>query len=99
MYVPVVTLNTEDNNKLNQLLDSVFKRKKYWNEYKSKKETITQACNDNNHKRSLLDAKVPGVNRLFVIGFNGNVDDANGNPIVYNANRVEIDSHRNYFLA
>ena len=25
-YVPVVTLNTEDNNKLNQLLDSEFKR-------------------------------------------------------------------------
>ena len=42
LYVPVVTLNTEDNNKLNQLLDSGFKRKVYWNEYKSKIETITK---------------------------------------------------------
>ena len=50
LYVPVVTLITEDNNKLNQLLqsestdslvttknkDNKFKRNIYWNEYKSK---------------------------------------------------------------
>ena len=60
LYVPVVTLNTEDNNKLNQSLDIEFKRKVYWNEYKSKIEAITQAHNDNNYKRSLLDAKIPG---------------------------------------
>ena len=35
LYVPVVTLNTEDNNKLNQLLDSEFKRTVYWNQYNS----------------------------------------------------------------
>ena len=74
LYVPVVTLNTEDNNKLNQLLDSEFKRKVYWNEYKSKIETIKQAHNDNNYKRSLLDAKIPGVNKLFVMGFDNNVN-------------------------
>ena len=38
LYVPVVSLNPEDNNKLNQLLDTEFKRKVYWNEYKSKIE-------------------------------------------------------------
>ena len=43
LHVPVVTLKTEDNNKLNQLLDTEFKRTVYWNEYKSKIETITQA--------------------------------------------------------
>ena len=69
LHVPVVTLNTEDNNKLNQLLDTEFKRKVYWNEYKSKIETISQAADDNNYKRSLLDAKKPGVNRLFVAAF------------------------------
>ena len=42
LYVPVVTFNTEDNNKLNQLLDTEFKRTVYCNEYKSKIETITQ---------------------------------------------------------
>ena len=38
LYVPVVTLNTEHNNKLNKLLDTEFKRKVYWNENKSKIE-------------------------------------------------------------
>ena len=76
-YVPVVTLNTEDNNKLNQLLDSEFRRTVYWNKYKSKIETITQAHNDNNYKRSLLDVAIPGANRLFAIGFNNNGGDAN----------------------
>ena len=38
LYVPVVSLKTEDNNKVNQLLDSEFKRTVYWNEYKSKVE-------------------------------------------------------------
>ena len=65
LYVPAVTLKTEDNSKLNELLDSEFKRKVYWNEYKSKIETITQVANDNNYKGSLLD----GGNRLFVAAF------------------------------
>ena len=33
LYVPVVTLKTEENDKLNQLLDTEFKRTVYWNEY------------------------------------------------------------------
>ena len=67
----------------NQLLDSEFKRKVYWNDYKSKIETITQADGDNNYKRSLLDAKIPGVNRLFVAAF---------------LNAPLRSSHRQYFL-
>ena len=31
LYVPVVTLKTGDNSKLNLLLDDEFKRKVYWN--------------------------------------------------------------------
>ena len=31
LHVPVVTLKAEDNRKLNQLLDSEFKRTVYWN--------------------------------------------------------------------
>ena len=88
MYVPVVTLNTEDNNKLNQLLDTEVKRKVYWNEYKSKIETIGQLLNNINYKRTLLDAKIPGVNRLFVMSFNNNA----GN------NQVLRNGHRKYFL-
>ena len=84
LYVPVVTLNTEDNNKLNQLLDTEFKRKVYWNEYKIKIETITQADGGNNYKRSLLDASIPDVRRLFVAAFPQN-------PL--------RTSHRQYFFA
>ena len=86
LYVPAVTLNTEDNNKSNQLLEGEFKRTVYWNEYKRKIETIGKLRDDNNYKRTLLDAEIPGVNRLFVMGFN---DVNNGR------NRVQRDSHKN----
>ena len=72
MYVPVVTLKTEGNNRLNQLLDTEFKRTVYWNECKSEIETITQAHNDNNFKRTLLGVAIPGMNRLFEASFNYN---------------------------
>ena len=42
LYVPVVTLKTESNNNLNQLLDTEFERFVYWNEYKSRIETVTK---------------------------------------------------------
>ena len=89
LYVSSVTLNTEDNNKLNQLLlksesDSKekFKRNVYWNDYKSKIETIIQTNNDNNYKITLLDTAIPVVNRLFVMEFNDNVVNPNATPIV-----------------
>ena len=83
LYVPLVTLNTEDNNKLNQLLqsestdslvttknkDNKFKRTIYWNEYKSKIEDVTQPENNTSLKRTLLDTVIPGVNRLFLAAF------------------------------
>ena len=96
MYVPLVTLKTEDNNKLNQLLDTEFKRSVCWNEYKSKIETVTQAHNNNNFKRTVLDTSIPGVNRLFVAGFNDNL--AAGGANATDPNRVERNSHRKYFL-
>ena len=39
LYVPVVTLNTNDNLKLTKLLSKGFKRSVFWNEYKSKIQT------------------------------------------------------------
>ena len=81
LYIPVVTLNTEDNNKLNQLLDT--KRKVFWNEYKIKIQDVTQTTNNTVFKRSLSDAKIPGVNRLVVAAF--------PDPALRN-------SHRQYFL-
>ena len=34
LYIPIVTLKTEDNKKLSKLLSEGFKRPIYWNEYK-----------------------------------------------------------------
>ena len=36
LYVPVVTLSTEDNVNLTKQLNEGFKRSVYWNEYKSR---------------------------------------------------------------
>ena len=33
LYIPIVTLKTEDNTKLSKLLNKGFKRPIYWNEY------------------------------------------------------------------
>ena len=46
----------------------------------------------------MLDAKIPDVNRLFVVGFNDNVVNPNANPIADDPQRVKRDSQRKYFL-
>ena len=75
LYVPVVTLDTENIKLLNGLLNKNFVRSVVWNEYKSKIQTVTQAQNDNNFKRILLDNSHQSVNRLFVMGFSNNAAD------------------------
>ena len=87
MYVPIVTLSTKDNANLTAQLNEGFKRSAYWNEYKSKIET--KAADNNNVTRFPLDASFQGVNRLFLLAF----DNTDGN-----ANQVEKNSHRKYFL-
>ena len=67
LYVPVVTLNTNDNKKLSDLLSKGFKRSVFWNEYKSKIETHT--ADANNLKRISLDSSFQGANRLFVLSY------------------------------
>ena len=60
LYVPIVTLKTEDNTKL---LSEGFKRPIYWNEYKIIPNKNYHA---NEYIRERLDASIQGVNRLFV---------------------------------
>ena len=55
LYIPVVTLNTEHNNKLSQLLSKGFERTVVWNEYKSKIEDVTIPPNNNMFRRTTLD--------------------------------------------
>ena len=63
LYVPIVTLKTEDNAKLSKLLSEGFKRPIYWNEYK----IIFKNYNENEYIRERLDASFQGVNKLFVL--------------------------------
>ena len=54
LYVPIVTLSTKDNVNVTKQLNGGFKRRVYWNEYKSKIESIN--LNDQNPTRFFLDA-------------------------------------------
>ena len=70
LYVPFVTLKTENNVKLSKLLNEGFKRLFYWNKYK----TILKDY-DNEYIRERLDASFQEVSKLFVIAYQR--DDAN----------------------
>ena len=82
LYVPIVTLKTEDNTKLSKLLSEGFKRPIYWNEYKVISNKNYKA---NEYIRELLDSSYQGVKRLFVLAYD-------------NANGITPDSHKRYFL-
>ena len=69
LYVPVVTLSTQENTKFLQQLKSGFKRVINWNKYLSKPELIAQNPNLNH----LVEPSFQGVKRLFVLAFE---DDA-----------------------
>ena len=68
LYVPVVTLSTQDNAKLLHQLKSGFKRTINWNKYQSDPKTYAQ----NQYLNHLVDPSFQGVNRvnrLFVLCF------------------------------
>ena len=65
LYVPVVTLSTQDNSKLFQQLKSSLKRVISWNKYSSKPELLRRNPNLN----YLVEPSFQGSNRLFVLAF------------------------------
>ena len=65
LYVPVVTLSTQDNAKLLIQLKSGFKRTINWNKYLSKPELLPQNPNLNYS----VESSFQGINRLFVLAF------------------------------
>ena len=69
LYIPVATLNTENNNKLSEVLSKGFQRTVVWSEYKSKMETVNVATNDNNFKRTTSDVSFQGVSKLFAAAY------------------------------
>ena len=70
LYVPVVTLSTQDNAKLLQQLKSGFKRTINWNKYQSSIKTYAQS----RYLNHLVDPSFQGVNRLFVLSFENKAD-------------------------
>ena len=89
LYIPVVTLNTENNNKLSELLSKGFERTVVWNEYKSKIERVTIPKNDNMFRRTNLDTSFQGVSKLFAAA-------CETNDIEINTNTKE--SRKKYYL-
>ena len=65
LYVPVVTLSTQDNAKLLPQLKSGFKRTMSWNKYLPKPELLAQ----NENLNHLIDPSFQRVNRIFVLAF------------------------------
>ena len=70
LYVPVVTLSDEIDNKLLEQLKTGFKRTIKWNKYRSVMSNQTK----NNNLIYLIDPIFTNVNRLFVLNFK-NEDD------------------------
>ena len=65
MYLPVVTLSTQDNNKFLEQLRTGFKRTIKWNKYRSEMTNQTK----NNNFSYLIRPTFTKVNRLFVLSF------------------------------
>ena len=69
LYLPLVTLSTQDNTKLLQQLKLGFKRAVSWNKYSSKPELLAR----NPYLNHLIEPSFQGVNRPFALAFE---DDA-----------------------
>ena len=69
LYVPVVTLSTQNNATLLEQLQSGFKSVINWNKYLSKPELLAQNPNLNH----LVEPSFQGVNRLFVLAFENDI--------------------------
>ena len=87
LFVPVVTLSTQDNTELLQHLKSGFKRVVNWNKYLSKPELLAQNPNLNH----LVEPMFQGVNRLFVLAFEN--DTQRTSYLGYYLPNVEIKNH------
>ena len=65
LYVPVLTLSTENDKKLLRQLKTGFKRTINWNKHRSEMTNLTQ----NNNINYVIDLTFTKANRLFVLSF------------------------------
>ena len=84
MYVPVVTLSAENDNKLLDQLKTGFKRTMQWNKYRSEMSNQTT----NNNLNYLIDPTFTDVNRLFVLSFENENDRVSFSK--YYVSKVEV---------
>ena len=84
LYVPVVTLSTQDNAKFLPQLQSGFKRKINWSKYLPKPESLEQ----NPDLNYLVEPSFQGINTFFVLAFD-NDEPRESNKRYYLSN-VEI---------
>ena len=87
LYVPVMTLSTQDNAKLLQQLKSSFKRTINWNKCESNIKTFAQ----NRYLNHLINPSFQGVNRLFVLSFEN--EDQRKSHSTYYLPKVEINDY------
>ena len=96
LYVPVVTLLTEDNVKLTKQLNDGFKRSIYGNKYKIRfnKDRVNPPNKGTYYIRELLDSNYQGVKRLFILAYDDRTNDNDTDA----DSRVKVDFHKRYFL-
>ena len=70
LYVPVVTLSAENDNKLLEQLKAGFKKTIKWNKCRSEMSNQTK----NNNLNYLIDPTFTNANRLFVLSFENEAD-------------------------
>ena len=87
LYVPVVTLSTQENTKLVQQLKSGFKRVINWNKCLSKPKSFRRNANLN----YLVEPSFQGINILFVLAFE--VDTQRTSHFGYYLPNVEIKDY------
>ena len=85
LYVPVVTLKTEDNTKLSKLLTEGFKRSVYWNEYK--------VIPEKRYNTDLIGPSWQGISRLFVLAYLIDVTSTVNSQRKYFLPRAEIKNY------
>ena len=87
LYVPVVTLSAENDNKLFEQLKSGFRITIKWNKYMSQMSNQ----NKNNNLNYLIDPTFSNVNRLFVLSFEN--EDERTSYYKYYVSSVEIKDY------
>ena len=88
LYIPVVTLSTQDNPRLLEQLKSGFKRVINWNKYLSKPELLAR----NPILNHSVQPSFQGVKRLFVLAFDGDNTKRTSSKRYYLPN-VEIEDY------